>query len=225
MTEIQIFYNGPIVKRAEAKRLGINRYFTGKPCKNGHVAQRVTKKCDCVQCVSIRNKEYLNSGDNRDKSRIRSHEWHISQDKVRVKALRDDWKIKKYGSTEEYWRQYYANKKDARIEAARRWRVENPEIKKNADRNRKASIKNAEGTHTAQDVKAIYDAQNGECVYCGVDLTDGYHVDHIMPLVLGGPNWPDNLQCLCQTCNLRKGGKHPDEWHKEIGYGEYIAGA
>jgi 5-methylcytosine-specific restriction endonuclease McrA len=85
-------------------------------------------------------------------------------------------------------------------------------------RNRDALMRNAEGTHTAQDVKSIYDGQGGDCVYCGADLSEGYHVDHIMPLVLGGSNWPNNLQCLCPTCNLRKGGKHPEDWHKEIGF-------
>jgi 5-methylcytosine-specific restriction endonuclease McrA len=33
-----------------------------------------------------------------------------------------------------------------------------------------------------------------------------------MPLKLGGSNWPENLQLLCRTCNLRKNAKHPDVW-------------
>jgi hypothetical protein len=29
-----------IISRAEAKARGLTRYFTGKPCKYGHIAER-----------------------------------------------------------------------------------------------------------------------------------------------------------------------------------------
>lgn len=38
--------------RAEAMRLGINRYFTGVRCVNGHVALRYTSTGSCCDCVS-----------------------------------------------------------------------------------------------------------------------------------------------------------------------------
>jgi group I intron endonuclease len=37
--------------RTEAKQLGAKKYFTGQPCKNGHVAPRYTKGV-CVQCAA-----------------------------------------------------------------------------------------------------------------------------------------------------------------------------
>lgn len=37
--------------RAEAKAAGARKYFTGKACKNGHVAPRYTKG-ECVQCAA-----------------------------------------------------------------------------------------------------------------------------------------------------------------------------
>jgi HNH endonuclease len=45
----------------------------------------------------------------------------------------------------------------------------------------------------------------GKCVWCG--STDKLSVDHIYPVSLGGTNDPDNLQCLCQSCNSRKSNK------------------
>lgn len=50
--------------QAEAIRKGERYFFTGKPCKNGHISQRVlhkkskTKKDECYECVSIRAKKY-----------------------------------------------------------------------------------------------------------------------------------------------------------------------
>lgn len=35
----------------EARALGLKRYFTGKPCTRGHVAERYTRGSRCVQCV------------------------------------------------------------------------------------------------------------------------------------------------------------------------------
>lgn len=37
-------------------------------------------------------------------------------------------------------------------------------------------------------------------------------VDHVVPLVKGGSNGPDNLVIACSTCNLRKNDKLPHEW-------------
>ena len=46
------------------------------------------------------------------------------------------------------------------------------------------------------------------CPSCGVDLgTVKVHKDHIVPLFGGGTNGIDNLQPLCEPCNLQKGPK------------------
>jgi hypothetical protein len=41
---------GPIVNRAEAKAAGEKRYFTGRPCKWGHVAERLVSSGECAEC-------------------------------------------------------------------------------------------------------------------------------------------------------------------------------
>jgi hypothetical protein len=39
---------------SEAKKLGNKRYFTGKSCKHGHVAERFTCNRECVECDRLR---------------------------------------------------------------------------------------------------------------------------------------------------------------------------
>lgn len=73
------------------------------------------------------------------------------------------------------------------------------------------------GKHTAADIKRLFRLQRGKCACCRVSIADGYHVDHIQPLVLGGSNDKANLQLLCPTCNLRKGAKPPERWAAENG--------
>jgi hypothetical protein len=45
-----------------------------------------------------------------------------------------------------------------------------------------------------------------KCVECGCESRP-LHVDHIVPRAKGGGNFPENLQTLCDKCNLRKGAK------------------
>lgn len=52
---------------------------------------------------------------------------------------------------------------------------------------------------------AVYLAADFLCEECGTDgdLT----IDHIVPWSRGGTNDPENLRCLCRSCNSRKGAK------------------
>ena len=39
-----------IITREQAREGGRKRYFTGEPCKNGHVSERYTCDRKCVEC-------------------------------------------------------------------------------------------------------------------------------------------------------------------------------
>ncbi len=101
------------------------------------------------------------------------------------------------------------------------WRKINPEKARALNANRRSRDRSAEGRHKGDDIIAIFSLQQGLCANCQTKLFKSgkqkYHVDHIMPLALGGSNWPANLQCLCPACNLSKGAKHPDDWAREQG--------
>jgi 5-methylcytosine-specific restriction endonuclease McrA len=47
----------------------------------------------------------------------------------------------------------------------------------------------------------------GQCANCG--SPEQLTVDHIKPVIFGGRNIRRNLQCLCWTCNRKKG---PQAW-------------
>lgn len=55
--------------------------------------------------------------------------------------------------------------------------------------------------------EVLFVRQNGRCACCGMSLSDGYHLDHIIPLALGGPNVDSNIQLLAPGCNMRKGAR------------------
>jgi|SRR5208337_3465830 len=44
--------------RSEAVRKGLYRYYTGKPCRNGHTAMRYTMTSVCSECQKWRAQKY-----------------------------------------------------------------------------------------------------------------------------------------------------------------------
>jgi hypothetical protein len=40
-----------VISRKSARAAGRTFYFTGKPCKHGHVAERYSHKANCVICT------------------------------------------------------------------------------------------------------------------------------------------------------------------------------
>lgn len=217
MTEIQIVYEGPIVKREDARANGQNRYFSGVPCRHGHLTQRNVSKGDCLSCVSVANKKQYDRPGIKEKRKKYASQWY-QENKEYVSEKSKKWMVDNYGSVSAYQSHQYYKHQDTRKLGVKRTALKYPLRKKANDVTRKARQRGAEGKFGRDDIEKMLLRQGNKCVYCKADITGNYHVDHIMPLILGGSNWPSNLQCLCPTCNMRKKAKHPDDWHREIGY-------
>jgi hypothetical protein len=59
--------------RQEAKRDGKVRYFTGAPCKQGHIAERYTKDGNCVVCTKIKLNNYRDTNKDAVNARRRAN--------------------------------------------------------------------------------------------------------------------------------------------------------
>lgn len=97
----------------------------------------------------------------------------------------------------------------AHAEERRAYRVTHAEECRARGHNYRARKRTAGGTHTAADIRAQLKRQRGRCFYCGEDVGKTYHADHVVPVVGGGHNGPDNLVVACPSCNLSKGAKSP----------------
>ena len=93
MTAQSILYTGPIVKRPDAISDGMKRYFSGVPCKRGHIDQRDVKTCVCIECANISRNEYNERFPN---ARSEAAEKYRKSDKGKAAQRRAS---KKYRST------------------------------------------------------------------------------------------------------------------------------
>ncbi len=79
------------VTRSDALACGLTRYFTGKPCPHGHVAELSAKNSTCVVCRSIGARKW--ELDNPDKARAKGKRYHArhraTYNAKKRKALRD----------------------------------------------------------------------------------------------------------------------------------------
>ncbi len=73
---------------------------------------------------------------------------------------------------------------------------------------KRSALRSNGSTTKWRKLREIVIRRDGVCQICGMD---GNHVDHIVPRKLGGDDSLNNLQLLCQQCNLKKGGRFFDE--------------
>lgn len=179
-----------------ARAAGLIRYFTGKPCKYGHIAERFVGTRSCVECNRDRNNRF----------------YAERQDEQRARA------VTYYHANKEARCQYGKNNRDKTRVSNAKWARKYPE-KKQAVNARRRARKYASGeNYRPEDIAEIFKHQRGKCAYCAIDLKRTVrHVDHIVPLVGGGANGRRNLQLLCQRCNQSKGARDPIVFAQSIG--------
>jgi hypothetical protein len=186
-----------IITRQQALEQGLTYYFTGKPCKHGHIAKRVTKKCQCHTCY----RQGIDSWNTRNKEKV--------AEDARKRAAK-----------------HWADTKDKRLAKRREYLAENPgyKIRKSlANRMRavlQGNVKSAATLQlvgcTAKDLQRHIEAQFLPGMSWENYGPKGWHVDHIRPCAsfdLTDPaqqricfHW-SNLQPLWAIDNIRKGAK------------------
>lgn len=179
-----------IVTRKQAKALGLVKYFTGKPCPHGHVAERFTCYGQCEACtVKTRNAWYHK---NKPRASAKNAEW-MKANPERKRAINAGWRQRNPEQAKASVLAHYESK---------------PEMYAVYRANRRARKKAAPGAGiTAEDIKSISAMQRGLCVYCKEKkpLT----LDHIAPLARGGAHDVGNAQMICKSCNSSKCAKDP----------------
>lgn len=200
----------PVTVR-EALSTGVSRYYTGKPCKHGHITYRYTANRACSTCQDINKppSDILSARRKRTYTTNKEHEGELSaiwyrNNKARKRKARAVWSVENADSikiTQDIWN------------------LANPEIVRAISRNRRARKAKAGGSHTGADIEFLMRIQGGRCAHswCRKSLSSYKEVDHIIPIALGGSNDRKNLQLLCRRCNRTKLATHPIDFAQRFG--------
>jgi len=183
--------------REEAKRTGAKYYFTGQPCKHGHIAARKTKGA-CVECLkvewekaNITRAEYFKEYNKREDVKDRKNEWYVEHREQVIAAAR----TRPIAQLREYrnvWKEN--NKSQIRADTKARRRKHREATPPWLTRKQKSEI------------RQLYQ------IAITMTQTTGeqYVVDHIVPLrsdVVCGLHVPWNLRVITQEENLKKSNK------------------
>ena len=98
------------------------------------------------------------------------------------------------------------------------YRTANLEACRINSQNYKAKKRANGGTLSKGVSEKLFKLQQGKCPCCNEPLGENYHLDHIMPIHLGGPNIDSNMQLLRKICNLQKAAQHPIDFMQGRGF-------
>lgn len=183
-----------LVSYKQAVAEGKSRYFTGKPCKQGHIAERrVSGRC-CVVCADTSARDWA------------------KQNRLRVKQIATEWNQRNKEREAARARQWRKENPDTYKQAVKNWRNNNAVhyrsyMARVANDRRMAKLQREPVWADKERIKAYYDV----CAFFNeVNGYSKYHVDHIIPLQgthVSGLHVHSNLQILLASENRAKGNR------------------
>ena len=183
--------------RKEAKEQGAKYYYTGEPCKHGHVALRKTKGA-CVECLKIEwekgnqtRSEYFKAYNESDAGKKAKKEYYERNKEVVIARAN-------------------ARPLEERRNHREKYKKQNPELYKAFTSVRKRRHKKATPPWISTEQKALMRGLYLQAMELTKITGERYVVDHIVPLInpeVCGLHVPWNLRVITQEENLKKANK------------------
>jgi hypothetical protein len=186
--------------RSEAKARGAKFYFTGNPCKHGHVAPRKTKGA-CVECLKVewadavdRRADYFAEYNRREAVKDAKHDWYL-ENREQVMAA--------------------ANTRPAHVkrEYQAAWKDRNKTWVRADTKARRRKHREATPPWLSRKQKSEIRQMYQVAITLTQTTGEQYVVDHIVPLrsdVVCGLHVAWNLRVVTQSENLQKSNKLVD---------------
>ena len=153
----------------------------------------------------------------KEQIKLLSAKWHAAN-KERVAARNAKWRAEHPEETRIKRARHYAENKERTLEQIAQYRIKHPERIRVWKANRRARERELQGILSSGLVEKLLRLQQGKCLCCRQPLGDDYHLDHVLPLALGGKNEDSNMQLLKKSCNLSKNAKHPVAFMRQRGF-------
>jgi hypothetical protein len=176
----------------EAKRLGMSMYFTGVPCKNGHVTSRYASSAECFFCRKDKNQSVA--------VKEKQAAWSKNNHEQKLKVAKERYERNKVWQHLRGRTRWVAHKEKV-TESTNRWLDNNIGMRAfYANKRRSAKKYRTPAWANLDAIKTIY-----------ANCPEGYHVDHVIPLQgknVSGFHIESNLQYLSASENSKKFNKY-----------------
>lgn len=190
----------------EAKALGLNRFFTGRPCKHGHVAERYVAAGKCIICQDIASKKWINADPGRARKSLRARGERFSRTEKYAANTRRYRATGKYATKVARHNASHAHK--ARM--AKWWRQHRPKANAYWMKRHAAKLTATPGWNNPFFIAEAYELAELRTHVTGIR----WNVDHIIPLrspKVCGLHVHTNLQVIPEGENFRKSNRYwPD---------------
>lgn len=204
------------ISRKDAIALGLKRYFTGKECSSGHIAERFCSSFACVVCARVSVDSWTKSNPaatkamrdrsykkNAVKKRDYSRQWRLKNPE-RAKLTSQEYRDKNREKIKEYDAKKWAENSKELYAKNRAWRAANPEIARSYDvvRERRKSIKSPVADEEFS--RFVFKEAASAAVRREKMYGFKWHVDHMVPLSKGGFHSWENIQVIPERLNRMK---------------------
>ena len=154
---------------------------------------------------------------NKDIVKVKNAAWYASNSDT-AKASSAAWAAQNPERVQKKNSEWAAANPDRKKKSYANWISANQGMVRIYNQNRRSRKIASGGTLSKGLAEKLFALQKGKCPCCKQPLGDRYHLDHIVPLALGGPNTDDNIQLLRQRCNNQKHAKHPVDFMQQRGF-------
>lgn len=175
------------------------------------------KNCEYKQDPAYIERQRQYRQTNKDRLQEKTRQWQKTSPKWAAYTKR--YQREKSAAAILRSKQWRSDNPERSKELSAKWRKEKPHLNRLKQHRRRAQKLQVGGQISPGIYQSLMLIQRSRCACCKADLRMvGRHLDHIIPLALGGPNSDDNAQLLCPPCNLSKGAKHPVDFMQQRGY-------
>lgn len=204
---------------SEAKKTNRIFYFTGRPCRKGHISNRYTNSTKCVECegnrkrpdqklrYDLKKSEILT---NKKDHRLKNRDMYNNRQRE-YRADNPDKNTKNAEKAQNYQQKYYQKNNFEIKKSIRLWRDSNPgRVRGYNGRGRALRLLRVPSWLSQTDKCNINDIYR-EAVRLTEVTGVMHHVDHVIPLqgkTVSGLHVPANLQILTASANLAKGNNY-----------------
>ncbi|MYM34879.1 hypothetical protein GTP38_11065 [Duganella sp. FT94W] len=221
---------GAVKRLAEFAKSKKSRDGRQPQCKACDAQYQAAYRAKHKEDIRLYNQQYAASNKAAKSEYDRGH-YKENQSEIRERSAA--WAKANPEKVKAAWRRHYVGNKAKIVERAiawnranrliasariADWRRRHPEAYRVYRANRRARIKQAGGSFTLREIKALLTKQKGRCACCRKSIRKAFHADHIVALANGGENLICNIQLLCPRCNLEKSSKDPVSFMQSKGF-------